>query len=69
MKTVLVAFRMTPEQVEQLDARAEAFGMNRSQYILQVLRREIAAPADSLQIIAEKKTQYRAPGTTRKLHV
>ena len=63
MKRIPCAFSVTRELLEKIDARAEALGLSRSAYIVQVVRRDLMSGSSSLKIVAEKKAEY---GTKRK---
>lgn len=45
-----------------VDARASSLSMNRSQYIVQVLRQDLMSGQSNLNILAEAQPEY----TTRK---
>lgn len=63
MKRIPCAFSVTKELLEKIDARAEALGLSRSAYIVQIVRRDLMSGSSSLNIVAETKSEY---GTKRK---
>ena len=63
MKRIPCAFSVTKELLEKIDARAEALGLSRSAYIVQIVRRDLASGSSSLRIVAEEKSEY---GTKKK---
>ena len=58
MSRIPCAFSCSKEFLEKVDARAESLGMNRSQYIVQVLRRELFSDTTELSIVAEERDAY-----------
>ncbi len=66
MKSQFCGFRCTEEFLKGLDARAQSLHMSRSQYIVQVLRQELATGRPNLNVIAEKRQSYRADRTSRR---
>ena len=63
MKRIPCAFSVTRELLEKIDARAEALGLSRSAYIVQIVRKDLASGSSGLRIVAEKKAEY---GTKKK---
>lgn len=53
MGRVPTAFSCDEEFLNRINARAASLGMNRSQYIIQVLRRDLMEQSDGLNIVAE----------------
>ncbi len=58
MGRVPCAFSCDRELLDKIDARAKSLGMNRSQYVVQVLRRELLSGNDNLRIVAETSAPY-----------
>jgi hypothetical protein len=61
MARIPTAFSCSKELRDKIDARARSLGMNRSQYIIQVLRKDLAVPLSEFNIITdplfEKKSE------------
>ena len=58
MSRVPSAFSCTREFLDMVDARAKSLGMNRSQYIVQVLRQDLLEGKRNLLVVGEDRTQY-----------
>jgi metal-responsive CopG/Arc/MetJ family transcriptional regulator len=56
MARIPTAFSCDKEFLKRIDARAESLGMNRSQYIIQVLRKDLMEDSEGLNIVAESGT-------------
>jgi hypothetical protein len=59
MGRIPTAFSCDAKFLKLIDARAASLGMNRSQYIIQVLRRDLLDQSASLQVIAEEGVPYK----------
>jgi metal-responsive CopG/Arc/MetJ family transcriptional regulator len=59
-----VTFSADRELIDRIDARAKSLGMNRSEYLAQLVRADLINPSAPLQIVAEMPTPY--PATKRK---
>jgi len=49
-----VTVQLEPETLAKIDQRATALDLNRSQYFRRIVKRELAAPVESLPCPAEK---------------
>ena len=65
-KTIPCAFSCTAEFLRKIDARAASLGMNRSQYILQVLRKDLFSGNQNLSIVGEQSAPYPAATPRRR---
>ncbi|NKB23202.1 MAG: hypothetical protein GKR87_02200 [Kiritimatiellae bacterium] len=59
MTRIPCAFSCDKEFLAIIDERTNVLGMNRSQYIIQVLRNDIFDGQLTLKVVAEKKAKYR----------
>ncbi|MBN1673918.1 MAG: hypothetical protein JXR37_22910 [Kiritimatiellae bacterium] len=62
MKRIPCAFSVSPDLLAKIDARAAALGLNRSAYIVQVVRSDLLGGDAALSIVAERRATY---GTAR----
>jgi len=58
MGRIPTAFSCDEKFLKLIDARAVSLGMNRSQYIIQVLRRDLLNQSASLHVVAEEGVPY-----------
>jgi len=54
MARIPCGFSCNPEFLALIDERAQSLGMNRSQYIVQVIRNEIARGGADLSVVGSK---------------
>lgn len=66
MKRIPCAFSVSKELLEKIDARAEALGLSRSAYIVQIVRKDLMTGSSSLSIVAETKSEYGSKKKRRK---
>ncbi len=59
MGRIPTAFSCDEKFLKLIDARAASLGMNRSQYIIQVLRHDLLDQSASLNIVAEEGSLYK----------
>ena len=65
MSRVPCAFSCDVEFLKLIDARAASLGMNRSQYVVQVLRQDLLTGRPNLNVVAESKPTYKIPRKRR----
>ena len=58
MPRVPCAFSCSEEFLKIVDGRASSLGMNRSQYIVQVLRQDLITGRPNLNVVAEQAAVY-----------
>lgn len=58
MPRIPCAFSCSVEFLNLVDARAASLGMNRSQYVVQVLRQDLVTGKPNLNIVAEQAALY-----------
>lgn len=58
MGRIPTAFSCSKELLDKIDARARSLEMNRSQYIIQVLRKDLSGSMSELSIVAEESAEY-----------
>lgn len=56
MTRIPTAFSCSPELLKLLDDRAGSLGMKRSEYIVQLIRQDLATGRPNLSIVAETAT-------------
>ena len=66
MKRIPCAFSVAKELLEKIDARARALGMNRSAYIVQVVRMDLMSGSSGLNIVAEASAEYGTKKASRR---